>query len=275
MTRQPIPPLSRRAGKPVPGAGPPPLYQRIEAHLRTLIEAGKGRAEPLPAEPELAAEFGVSRMTVRQAYQRLVSTGAVVRYRGQGSFATGHVVESMPIEGVPDFQSWIVRGETATDRRVLELTLVAAPTDVAKEFGLGRRARVTYVRLIRVRNGVRCVDTRYLPAALHGVLTVARLERASMLQTMRDLGYEVASGRVEIDAHHASEQDARMLGTLPGEPVLERRVAFSDPLGRCIVVGNSRYPGGDAYTFRVDFRQAGAASVEESRPPRHSRRVAG
>lgn len=230
-----------------------PAYQRIEAHLRALITKGAGRSEPLPAEPDLATEFGVSRMTVRQAYQRLVSAGVVVRYRGIGSFVTGHVFEELPIEGMPDFQSWIVRGDMGTGRRVLQYALVTAPPEVAKAFGLRRAARVTYLQLLRFKNGVPCLDTRYMPAELHAVLSSEQLGRSSLLQSMVGVGYEVSSGQVEIDAHRATREEANLLGIKQGEPVLERRVMFMNPQGRCIVLGDSRYPSGDAYTFRIDF----------------------
>ena len=234
-----------------------PVYLLIESHLKGLIEAGGGRTEPLPPEPDLAIAFGVSRMTVRQAYQRLVSAGLVVRYRGLGSFVTGHVFEEMPIRGAPDFQSWIVQGDMGTGRRVLEHALIAPPPEVAKAFGLKRGAKVVFVQLLRFKNGVACIDRRYVPAALHASLTRERLERSSLLVSLVELGYEVAAGQIEIDAHRASREEAGMLGIKVGEPVLERRVSFSDPSGQCIVVGDSRYPSGNAYTFRIDFRQVG------------------
>jgi GntR family transcriptional regulator len=249
-------------------------YLKIEAHLNALIGNGSGRTEPLPTEPDLATEFGVSRMTVRQAYQRLVSAGKVVRHRGLGSFVTGHVVEEMPIDGAPDFQSWIVRGETGTGRRVLERALVRAPAIVAKAFGLKRGSKVTYIQLLRFKNGVPCLDARYVPASLHGSLTRERLERTSLLQSMAEAGYEVAAGQVEIDAHRASRGEAAMLGIKFGEPVLERRVAFSDPKGNCIVFGDSRYPSGNAYTFRIDFHQVrDAAHLKVDLHPRVRRRA--
>ncbi len=53
-----------------------PVYIQIHNQLRENIEGGKWQVgEKIPAERELAAEFGVSRMTLRQAIQTLVDEG--------------------------------------------------------------------------------------------------------------------------------------------------------------------------------------------------------
>ena len=53
-----------------------PVYIQIHNELRENIEAGKWQiGEKIPAERELAAEFGVSRMTLRQAIQTSVEDG--------------------------------------------------------------------------------------------------------------------------------------------------------------------------------------------------------
>jgi len=233
-----------------------PAYREIEQHLQSLIRAGGGRSHPLPAEPELAAKFKVSRMTARQAYQRLVNTGVIVRYPGVGTFVTGHVFEALPIHGVPDFSAWI-RAGTETTRRVLNYSVVSAPPNVARAMNLPPSARVTHLERLRIINGVPSLDTRYMPAAVHARISKEDIERTSLVKSLIQNGFAVASGHVEIDAHAATASEAQKLGITVGHPVLERRLVFSAADGQRLIIGTSRYPGGKAYTFRVQFNGVG------------------
>ena len=62
-----------------------PRYFEIEQVLRARInELSSGDA--LPSDADLSRQFGVSRMTVRQAFQALVQEGLVERRPGTGTF---------------------------------------------------------------------------------------------------------------------------------------------------------------------------------------------
>lgn len=71
----------------------PVLYERIAQELADRIHAR--RLPPfakLPSESELMGQFGVSRVTVRQALRKLAEAGLVISRQGKGVFVAGLVV---------------------------------------------------------------------------------------------------------------------------------------------------------------------------------------
>ena len=71
-----------------------PVYIQIHNQLRENIENGHWKVgQKIPAERELAAEFGVSRMTLRQAIQTLVDEGVLERRVGSGTFVASRKVQ--------------------------------------------------------------------------------------------------------------------------------------------------------------------------------------
>jgi GntR family transcriptional regulator len=66
-----------------------PLYHQLQGVLKTEIESGKWRpGEQIPTESRLAEDFGVSKITVRQALQELVDLGYIRREHGRGTFVS-------------------------------------------------------------------------------------------------------------------------------------------------------------------------------------------
>ena len=69
-----------------------PLYQQLQRALREAIERRVlGPDDALPPERELAADFNVSRITVRKAIDGLVSEGVLMRRQGSGTFVCARV----------------------------------------------------------------------------------------------------------------------------------------------------------------------------------------
>ena len=68
---------------------PVPLYYQLEKVLRKRILSGKLKTDQaVPAEKELCQEFGVNRITVRQALLSLESDDLIRREQGRGTFVS-------------------------------------------------------------------------------------------------------------------------------------------------------------------------------------------
>jgi GntR family transcriptional regulator len=69
-----------------------PLYQQLQRALRDAIESGKlSPDDALPSERQLAAELGISRITVRKAIDGLADEGLLVRRQGSGNFVGARI----------------------------------------------------------------------------------------------------------------------------------------------------------------------------------------
>ncbi len=65
----------------------PPLADEVVARLRDAVASGRWAVgEKIPSEPELIAEFGVSRGTLREAIKALAHTGVFEVLRGDGTY---------------------------------------------------------------------------------------------------------------------------------------------------------------------------------------------
>ena len=64
-------------------------YLEIKDYLLERIRSGEFKPDQaIPAERELAAQLGVSRMTVRKAIEELMYEGLLIRRKGSGTFLT-------------------------------------------------------------------------------------------------------------------------------------------------------------------------------------------
>lgn len=72
------------------------LYEQIVRQIENSITKGSLKeGEQLPAERELAQQFGVSRTAVREAVKTLREKGLVEAYAGRGTFVTNGTARSM------------------------------------------------------------------------------------------------------------------------------------------------------------------------------------
>lgn len=228
-----------------------PRYREIEQALRSRI-AGLKPGDPLPSDAALCREFGVSRMTARNAVQRLAEEGLINREPGRGSFVAVPPSHRRA-NSLMSFSDEMRRQGRTPHSRLLRRELRPARPDEARDLRL--QDGETVVALIRIRMaGEEAIALEAV--TLHGrcaaAVMHADLEEGSLHEALRAAGFVPARGRATIAAENAAEDDARLLGIPPGTPLLVERRVIVDLRGRPLESTESRYPS-DRYALDVDF----------------------
>jgi GntR family transcriptional regulator len=228
-----------------------PQYRQIELALRARMVAMRP-GERLPSDAELCDEFGVSRMTARNAMQRLAEDGLVQRIPGRGTF-----VASPPSRRHADrlmaFSHEMERHGRTPSSRLLAREVRAATDAEAGILELRGAEPVVAVRRLRLADAVpMAVESAVLIGRTVDVVMAADLEAGSLHEALAGAGLQLRRGIATISAEAATAEDASLLGVAVGFPLLVERRVITDAGGRPVEATESRYPG-DRYALDVRF----------------------
>ncbi len=228
-----------------------PHYRQIELVLRARVPTLRP-GERLPSDSDLCREFGVSRMTARNAMQRLAEDGLVERIPGRGTF-----VAEPPAHRYADrlmaFSHEMERQGRAPGSRLLAREIRPATDGEARSLEVRAGDPVVLVRRLRLADGRPiAIETAVLVSRTAEAVMAADLETGSMHEALARAGLQLRRGKATITAEAATLEDARLLAVSEGEPLLVERRVIADVQGRAIEATESRYPG-NRYALDVRF----------------------
>lgn len=233
-----------------------PLYHQLLAVLKANIDTRKWRAdEQLPTETRLAEQFGVSKITVRQALQGLANIGYIRREHGKGTFVAQRKFDEGPRE-LTSFSEEMRRHDFAPSSRILQQTLAGADAKVAHALGIEIATPVFTLKRIRCADGEpMSVQTAYIPATYVPDLQIA--EDASLYDVLQ-LRYQLYPARAR-ETYFATLADARSaawLGIRPGSAVFQVERVTLLPNEKPFEFVQSMVRG-DRYTIVLDLHKEG------------------
>jgi GntR family transcriptional regulator len=207
-----------------------PLYaQTAELLTRRIADGTWAPGAPIPAEPAIAQELGVSPGTVRKALDALERRRLVERRQGRGTFVAAHTSERALFH--------FFRIVDQSDRREAPTSLVLdcrtgpATPDQAAALDLPEATPVHAVERLRFLGGQAVILERILlpadrfPGFRLPVLTEMTDELYVLYQ--RDHGVTIARAEERLSAVAATAEQAAKLDLRAGTPLLEiQRVAF-------------------------------------------------
>ncbi|OKH74833.1 GntR family transcriptional regulator [Mycobacterium sp. SWH-M5] len=236
-----------------------PAYRELAEKLRADIEAGVySVGRKMPTESVLQSKHNVSRHTVREALQILLTDGLIYKVQGSGTYVGGRRLDSKGryIRSIGSLDELIIWPETDTE--VIEpFTVVVAPLVAA-------RLELPYIEVSRavVRrhyNELPFVLTHHYVApelgeqlAAEGVPAVG--EGTVIGAAEKFLTKPVMGAQQEITAMIAQEPEAELIGCRVGDAILLIERLYYDADGKFIEFTSSHF-NPRRYSYRQDVRR--------------------
>jgi len=233
-----------------------PLFAQIEATLRArILEQRLTPGEKLPSEQALEREFGVSRITVRQALSVLHASGLIQKINGKGSFVTRPGDRPPPggLTGV--YEHMRAQGREAHGR-TLSVRAVKAAAPVARALRVEVGTPLTAVNGLRLVDGEAfAVGTTYGPADLMRAILRENMEANDLMHILESrLGFRIERTYTEASAVHAGRTRARQLDVGEDAPLLRMRFTPQDVAGRLLCYSEI-YFRGDQFRYKAVIRR--------------------
>lgn len=235
------------------GAGP--LYLQLHRRIAEAIASGRLRpGDSLPAEREMAAITGLSRVTVRKGVEALVASGQLVQKRGSGTFVAPQVRRlEQALSLLTSFTEDMARRGRTVESLTLSRGLHAPAPEEVMALGLGAEDRVARLERVRTSDGVPlAIERASLPEA---ILPDPEAVGPSLYALLEERGLRPVRAVQRISAANLAARDATLLDVAPGTAGLRiERVSYL-PSGRVVEYTRSLYRG-DAYDFAVELKLA-------------------
>jgi GntR family transcriptional regulator len=223
-----------------------PVYHQIRRTIKYwILDQRYGPKDKIPPEHELAHQFNVNRMTIRQALSSLVAEGLLIRKRGEGTFVTPseELIQGMSLKHINMTNVLFLPLMKSKTLTVFKTEIEPTPL-IRKKLELNKDDhRVVMIKRDRlVPEGFRAFTINYLPLEVGRLLREEELLKRPLLKIMEDdLRINFIEAFETIEASFADEETAAHLGISPGVPtLLTERIMYAEQ-GKPVELVNTIY----------------------------------
>lgn len=132
---------------------PAPLYEQLKKLIEEQIYTGQLEpGEQIPSERELCEQFGVSRVTVRQAIALAVHEGLLYRTHGRGTFVAENNKVEQGLQEVSSFQDSLTRQGIIATTKILEIEVLPNDLYLSRLLNVKMQEQIMNLQLIGLGN---------------------------------------------------------------------------------------------------------------------------
>ncbi len=231
-----------------------PKYLQIYDWLHSLVQRKRIKVgEMLPPETELASRFGVHRMTVRKALNKMVVEGMIVREQGKGTFlvsdSPGELVYNLEVS--TGFYADMQRYGVNPSMQLLRAEVVPADEQTRRILDLGSEGRVIALQYVFFGNEEPVMfEECYLPYPEFHDLLAFDLNQLRYPLMKEHYNIVPSQANQSFSAVLATERQQSLFGALSPLPCLLLECTMFDAAGVPIDHGTYLYRG-DRYKFNL------------------------
>lgn len=199
-----------------------PLYYQIVTDIKEKIEKGTFLpGEKLPTESSLSEEYGVSRVTVRNALNALKETGLVEHRVNKGYFIAQMGEKIGGHEGFSLYDDLVSMGIKPSSK-ILSMTTEKCGTKLSGIFGCRTDDFVIVIHRLRLANDIPfAVEMNYLPFHLFEGINPWSLEETSLIKVMEEeFGIRIAYATQTLKAVLPTPEEKKLLQLTANIPQL-------------------------------------------------------
>lgn len=232
-----------------------PLYLQVKQWMVDKMDSGEWKdGDMIQPERALAENFGVNRLTVRQAITELVSEGRVVRTRGRGTFVSSPKIHQ-PLGQLTSFTEDMRRLGMVASSHVVKLEIREATPHEQTMLALPPQGQVFELHRLRLADGIpMALENAVLCYDLCERLTeVSFAELQSLYVALAEkCGLELVRAQQTMEALIPPQHVAHLLKSPEGAPVLKMTRKTFTASGAPVEWVTSFYRG-DRYRFESEL----------------------
>lgn len=201
------------------------LHQ-LYSELRRAIQNGELRpGERLEGERTLAEAYGISRMAVKRAMQRLEAEGLIYRVQGRGTFVQSSQAERLrmdlrPAAGFSGITEVTRRQGRRADVRLLGAGRLPPCAYLSQRLHLAVGEGIYAVSRLRLSDGEAvALETSYLPCKYAVGVESVDFARVPLYDYLDAIGRGVRGGSTRLRIVQAGRREAEALGIPRGQAV--------------------------------------------------------
>ena len=229
-----------------------PLHQQAEDLLRQMIQQEEYRkGKLLPNEVQLSKELNISRNTLRQAINRLVFEGLLIRKKGYGTTVAPQNVMSNARNWMSFSQEMHAQGMVVQNFE-LHISRKTPPAEASEFLNAPEGARLLCLERLRGRPNLPFV---YFISYFNPAIPMTGEEDMALplYENLRkNYGIVVKTSREMVYARSANAELAEKLDINEGEPILVRKRFVLD-VNDTPVEYNIGYYRADSFTYSIEF----------------------